>query len=72
MFVWNKFIYTNKIKTKHTTLSEQLQKCNRKIVETEAKLIHQTHIYDRLLSWLGIGTSKQSGGGKLMGLSLFS
>ena len=40
MFVWNKFIYTNKIKPKHTTLSEQLQQFNRKSVETEAKFIH--------------------------------
>ena len=45
MFLWNKFLYTNKIKTKHTTLSEQFQKFNRKMMETEVKLIHQANMY---------------------------
>jgi hypothetical protein len=43
MFVWNKFIYTNKIKPKLTTLSEQLQQFNRKSVETSKIYTPNTH-----------------------------
>ena len=52
-------------KKKNTALSEQFQNLIEKS-QKEAKSIPQTQIHDRLLSWLGTGTSIKSGGIKLV------
>ena len=58
------------MKNKKHHLVAKVQKSNRKIVETEAKKVVEAHIYmtpnthihDPSLSWLGTGTSINSGG----------